>query len=40
VVVDTFIELLLVNDVLNANPAINAARKRVPASRASIPAAA
>lgn len=29
-VVDTFIDLLLVNDVLNANPAINAARKRVP----------
>ena len=32
VVVDTFIELLLVNDVLNANPAINEARKRVPAA--------
>jgi hemoglobin len=32
VVVDSFIELLLVNDVLNANPAINAARKRVPAA--------
>lgn len=32
VVVDTFIDLLLVNDVLNANPAINAARKRVPAA--------
>ena len=31
-VVDTFIELLLVNDVLNANPAIDAARKRVPAA--------
>jgi len=32
VVVDTFIDLLLVNDVLNANPDINAARKRVPAA--------
>lgn len=32
VVVDTFIELLLVNDVLNANPAINEARSRVPAA--------
>jgi hemoglobin len=32
VVVDTFIDLLLVNDVLNANPAINEARKRVPAA--------
>lgn len=32
VVVDTFIELLLVNDVLNANPAIKAARERVPAA--------
>lgn len=32
VVVDTFIDLLLVNDVLNANPAINAARERVPAA--------
>lgn len=32
VVVDTFIELLLVNDVLNANPAIKAARDRVPAA--------
>ena len=31
-VVDTFIELLLVNDVLNANPAIKAARERVPAA--------
>lgn len=31
-VVDTFIDLLLVNDVLNANPAINAARERVPAA--------
>ena len=31
-VVDSFIELLLVNDVLNANPAINAARARVPAA--------
>jgi hemoglobin len=31
VVVDTFIELLLVNDVLNANPAIKAAREQVPA---------
>lgn len=30
-VVDTFIDLLLVNDVLNANPAIRAARDRVPA---------
>jgi hemoglobin len=29
-VVDDFIERLLVNDVLNANPAIDAARKRVP----------
>ena len=32
VVVDTFIDLLLVNDVLNANPAIDTARKRVPAA--------
>jgi hemoglobin len=32
VVVDTFIDLLLANDVLNANPAIDAARKRVPAA--------
>ena len=32
VVVDSFIDLLLVNDVLNANPAIKAARDRVPAS--------
>jgi hemoglobin len=32
VVVDTFIELLFVNDVLNANPAIKAARERVPAA--------
>lgn len=32
VVVDTFIDLLLVNDVLNANPAINTARQRVPAA--------
>jgi hemoglobin len=32
VVVDSFIELLLVNDVLNANPAIKAARERVPAA--------
>ena len=31
VVVDTFIDLLFVNDVLNANPAIKAARERVPA---------
>jgi hemoglobin len=31
-VVDTFIDLLLVNDVLNANPAIKAARDRVPAA--------
>lgn len=30
VVVDDFIERLLVNDTLNANPAINEARKRVP----------
>lgn len=30
VVVDDFIERLLVNDVLNANPAIAAARERVP----------
>ena len=29
-VVDTFIELLLVNNVLNANPAIKEARDRVP----------
>jgi hemoglobin len=29
-VVDVFIERLLVNDVLNANPAIRAARERVP----------
>ncbi len=29
-VVDDFIERLLVNDTLNANPAINAARGRVP----------
>src|SRR5262245_5203982 len=29
-VVDDFIERLLVNDTLNANPAINEARKRVP----------
>lgn len=32
VVVDTFIELLFVNDVLNANPAIKTARERVPAA--------
>lgn len=32
VVVDTFIDLLLVNDVLNANPAIAAARAHVPAA--------
>lgn len=32
VVVDSFIDLLLVNDVLNANPAIKAARDRVPAA--------
>jgi hemoglobin len=31
VVVDEFINRLLVNDVINANPAIAAARKRVPA---------
>jgi len=31
-VVDSFIDLLLVNDVLNANPAIKAARERVPAA--------
>ena len=31
-VVDTFIDLLLANDVLNANPAIKAARDRVPAA--------
>ncbi|MGQ0836488.1 MAG: group I truncated hemoglobin [Gammaproteobacteria bacterium] len=30
VVVDDFIERLLVNDTLNANPAINEARQRVP----------
>lgn len=29
-VVDDFIERLLVNDILNANPAINEARSRVP----------
>ena len=29
-VVDVFIEKLLVNDTLNANPAINAARARIP----------
>ncbi len=32
VVVDTFVDLLFVNDVLNANPAIKAARDRVPAA--------
>lgn len=32
VVVDSFIDLLLVNDVLNSNPAIKAARDRVPAA--------
>src|SRR3990167_124924 len=32
VVVDSFIDLLLVNDALNANPAIKAARERVPAA--------
>lgn len=32
VVVDSFIDLLLVNDALNANPAIKAARDRVPAA--------
>jgi hemoglobin len=32
VVVDSFIDLLLVNDMLNANPAIKAARDRVPAA--------
>lgn len=32
VVVDSFIDLLLVNDVLNSNPAIRAARDRVPAA--------
>ncbi|MEW6521091.1 MAG: group 1 truncated hemoglobin [Thermodesulfobacteriota bacterium] len=32
VVVDTFIDLLFVNDVLNANPAIKEARERVPAA--------
>jgi hemoglobin len=31
-VVDDFIERLLVNDTLNANPKINEARRRVPAS--------
>lgn len=31
VVVDEFIDRLLVNDLLNTNPAIDAARKRVPA---------
>lgn len=32
VVVDSFIDLLLVNDVLNSNPALKAARDRVPAA--------
>jgi hemoglobin len=32
VVVDDFIERLLVNETLNANPAINEARKRVPSA--------
>lgn len=32
VVVDTFIDLLFVNDLLNANPAIKSARERVPAA--------
>jgi hemoglobin len=32
VVVSDFIDALVVDDVLNANPAIDAARKRVPAS--------
>jgi hemoglobin len=32
IVVDSFIDLLLANDVLNANPAIKAARDRVPAA--------
>lgn len=32
VVVDTFIDLLFANDVLNANPAIKEARDRVPAA--------
>jgi len=32
VVVDKFIDLLFVNGVLNTNPAIKAARKRVPAA--------
>lgn len=32
VVVDSFIDLLLVNDTLNANPAIKSARERVPAA--------
>lgn len=31
-VVETFIDVLLVNDVLNANPAINASRSALPAS--------
>jgi len=31
-VVNTFIDLLLANDVLNSNPAINEARKHVPAA--------
>lgn len=31
-VVDEFIDRLLVNDTLNANPAIDAARKRVPSA--------
>jgi hemoglobin len=31
-VVHTFIDLLLVNDTLNANPAIKAARDRIPAA--------
>ena len=32
VVVDTFVDLLLVNDTLIANPAIKAARDRIPAA--------
>src|SRR5262245_37259405 len=36
-VVDDFIERLLVNDILNANPAIKEARDRVPKGRLEVP---
>ena len=36
VVVDSFIDLLLVNDTLNSNPAIKAARDRVQIGRAHV----